>query len=95
MGDTHAENLERVTARIGAIVIEYCRKHRRFHADDLREYVIRKAGVAAPGSADRILRFLRQHKVLDYKCLSRRESLYEVLRVPEEATKNGAGGGTA
>jgi hypothetical protein len=75
------ENLERVSSRIAWAIIRSCREHRRFHADELRWYVISETGVAAPGSADRILRDLRQKKVLDYRVVSRHESLYEVLWV--------------
>lgn len=80
----HQANLERVSARIGRAVMQFCREHQRFHADELRRYVIRETGIAAPASADRILRDLRQKKYLDYLVLSRRESLYEVLSVRNE-----------
>jgi hypothetical protein len=72
------ENLERVSSRIGKAVLQFCRDNRRFHADELRRFVIRETGIAAPASADRILRDLRQKKQLAYECVSRRESLYEV-----------------
>jgi ribosomal protein S25 len=35
--------------------------------------------VSAPAIADRILRDLRQRGVVEYRVLSRRESLYEVM----------------
>lgn len=83
--DTHEENLERVTTRIWRAVISFCKDNPRFHADELRRFVIRETGIVAPASADRILRYLRQKKRLDYKVLSRRESLYQVI----EHEKNG------
>jgi uncharacterized protein YbaR (Trm112 family) len=73
------ENIERVSARIGHVVIEFCRNNQRFHADELRRAVIRETGIAAPASADRILRDLRQKGHISYRVVSRSESLYEVL----------------
>lgn len=78
------ENLERISSRIGAAIIAFCEAHRRFHAEDLRKYVIRETGISAPGSADRILRYLRQRRIMGYRVLSRRESLYEVTWIKGE-----------
>ena len=36
--DGQAENLERVSSRIGRSIVDFCRAHRRFHADELRQY---------------------------------------------------------
>jgi hypothetical protein len=80
-GDDKAEHLERVSSRIARAILDYCRDHPQFHADDLRRAVTRTTGCAAPGSADRVLRRLRQQGMIDYVCLSRSESLYEVFRV--------------
>jgi hypothetical protein len=33
----------------------------------------------APGSADRVMRALRQDGIINYKCLRRSESLYRIL----------------
>lgn len=82
--DEQQENLERVSSRIAWAIIRFCREHRHFHADDLRAAVTRATGVAAPGSADRILRLLRQRGVIDYVVTNRRESLYSVTRVAGE-----------
>lgn len=79
LDDGHQENLERVSARIASVVLQFCRERETFHADDLRRAVIRETGIAAPASADRILRDLRQKRQVIYRCLSRSESLYEVL----------------
>ena len=75
--DEQTENLERVSSRIAASIVEFIRSHRRFHADDLRRHVSARVGSVAPGSADRILRDLRQKDVIDYRVVSRRQSLYE------------------
>lgn len=79
--DNPRGHLDRVSTRIGAAIIAYCRQHEQFHVDDLRKHVIREVGIVAPASSDRILRQLRQQKRLDYKVVSRRESLYQVLEV--------------
>jgi hypothetical protein len=75
------EQLERVSARIARPIITFCKEHKRFHADELRRYVVAEIGVTAPGSADRVLRDLRQQGRLNYRVVSRRESLYEVIEV--------------
>jgi hypothetical protein len=82
-GGEQQENLERVSSRIERAILGFCREHREFHADDLRRAVITATGIAAPASADRILRLLRQRGKLDYRVVNRRESLYEVMRVSE------------
>jgi hypothetical protein len=79
------EHLERVFSRIARAILEFCRDHRQFHADDLRRAVIIATGITAPASADRILRDLRQRGVIDYRVVDRRASLYEVTRMPEAA----------
>ena len=79
--DEQAEHKERVFSRIARSIVDFCAEHKTFHADDLRQHVVAETGVAAPGSADRILRDLRQRKLLDYIVLDRRASLYEVLWV--------------
>ena len=81
------KQLQRVGIRIRNSVIEFCSNHDAFHADELRKHVTEECGDVAPGSADRILRDLRMKGVLDYKVVSRRESLYEILRA-EQFTLN-------
>jgi hypothetical protein len=83
------DNLDRVRERIRQAVLSFCRHHKRFYAEELRRWVIQFTGIAAPGSADRILRDMRQRGELDYICLSRSESLYEVLWVPPLAPSSG------
>lgn len=80
--DGQEQNLERVSSRIARAIIAFCREHREFRADELRRAVIRETGIAAPASADRILRDLRQRGVLDYVVLDRRGSYYGILRAP-------------
>lgn len=80
-----AEHLERVTVRIGAAILAFCRDHRergrRFYMDELRAFVEAHAGSVAPASPDRVLRQLRQSGRVQYRVVSRRESLYEVVAV--------------
>jgi hypothetical protein len=79
------ENLERVRTRIRHAIIEFCRGHEWFHADELRAYVASETGVSAPASADRVLRDLRQKGHIDYVVANRRGSLYLVTKVTEGA----------
>lgn len=78
--------LEKVSERIGHAVMSfyYDRLRQRafqFHADELRDWVIARVSVAAPASADRILRDMRQKGQLDYVVVSRSDSLYEFRRI--------------
>jgi hypothetical protein len=79
--------LVRVRHRIGVAICDALATrlalHRpEFFAEELRREVEARIGPkAAPGSADRILRDLRQRGVLDYVVLSRRRSHYRVVRV--------------
>lgn len=84
--DEQRDNIERVSARIAGVIIEFCTHRTRrglFYAEELRDFVGQCVGATAPGSADRILRDLRQRGVINYRVLSRRESLYEVINVKE------------
>ncbi len=80
LAENNDEHLERVSSRIGQAIIDFCRRNPKFHADDLRQHVILATGITAPASADRVLRDLRQRKVIDYRVVSRKESLYEVVK---------------
>lgn len=73
-------SLERVTSRIGAAIVEFCtsRVGQTFRADELRTHVTTACGVVAPGSADRVLRQLRLTNRIQYRVLSRKDSLYRV-----------------
>lgn len=75
-----AEQLERVSVRIGAAIVAFCKSRvgKEFHADDLRAHVEASCGKTAPGSSDRILRDLRQRQVVAYRVVSRKHSRYLV-----------------
>lgn len=80
--------LAAVSARIADAIFTYCRGKVgcQFHADDLRLFVTNAVGVCAPGSADRILRRMRQDSIVDYTVVSRRKSLYRVNHVQQTDT---------
>lgn len=80
--------LERVRGRIGQAVLDFCRQRglwAEFHADELREHVLRACQVA-PGSPDRILRELRRERQVNYEVVNRKRSLYRILPVTPEFT---------
>jgi hypothetical protein len=69
-------NLE---CRIAEAVREYLvRPGQRFHLTDLSEFVRAKVGECAPDSPARIMRELRKAGRLNYACVNRAASLYEV-----------------
>jgi hypothetical protein len=74
------EHLERVGERISGAVLDFCRGVRRFHMNELTDWVSKRTGVA-PDSPGRILRQLRSVGKLNYRVLDRRASLYEVTRL--------------
>lgn len=79
-GGGQQEQLSRVRERIQNLVISFIKNvgtGNQFHADQLREWVSDRVAVA-PGSADRILRDLRQRGYLNYSILNRKKSLYRV-----------------
>ena len=83
MSDQHTE-LTRVKSKISKSIMAFFKKKgvgHEFHADDLRRYVESFTGRTAPGSADRILRELRQQMALNYEVTNRRQSLYLITPV--------------
>ncbi|WP_316205751.1 hypothetical protein [Bradyrhizobium sp. SZCCHNS1012] len=72
--------LARVSAQIAGTILEFrsaLHPLRSFHSEDLRRFVIERVPEIAPDSPSRILRDLRKKKLLDYKIIDRRASLYE------------------
>ena len=90
---TDREERARVKSRIGSLILEFCdfRLHGygiSFHMEDLHLFVQQRLpfnGRVAPASTDRILRQLRQQGLLNYKVVSRRQSLYRVVPVERPA----------
>lgn len=80
-----AENLERVSRRIGKLIVSFCRerlKTRRpeFHMVEMTTWLAQYIE-AAPDSASRILRYLKAQGVVKYDLVSRRSSLYRITAV--------------
>jgi hypothetical protein len=75
--------LESVSARIAKAITGFFRATAgsEFHADQLREYVEIHCGRVAPGSADRVMRDLRQRGVIAYEVVNRSQSLYRAKGV--------------
>ncbi len=75
-----ADNLDRVATRIQNAIVQFCDLYcgRTFHADQLRAFVTERVGTVAPGSADRVLRAMRQRGLVSYEVVNRAKSLYRV-----------------
>jgi len=84
MSSDHQERA-RVRSRIGSLIMEFCRINDTFYMENLRGCINRSLGDIAPDSPGRILRQLRQQKLLNYKVVSRRQSLYQLKPVERPA----------
>ncbi len=83
------EERARVRSRIGSLIMEFCRENYIFRMEDLTLYVQARMKVA-PDSPGRILRELRRKGYLNYRVLSRRNSLYKMEKRPTEAERGQA-----
>lgn len=74
--------LQRVSGRIAQSVIAFCRAQGEepFFTAQLAAYVMARCG-GAPGSADRVMRFLRASGAIDVECIDRAASCYRVKAV--------------
>jgi hypothetical protein len=72
-----SRELGRVADRLRPAILAFAaeRGASLWHAHDLHTYVLERVG-AAPASADRVLRLLRQEGALSYVVVNRRQSLY-------------------
>ena len=96
------ENIERVYSQISRHILAFRgeRGGDLFRAEELRQYVLEREPMIAPGSPDRILREMRLKRVLNYVVVNRRASLYQFKdpSIPGEAgvvpprTKSGHNG---
>lgn len=78
--NSNAAHLERVSSRIRQAILDFAAVHDKFHMEELREFVAQQTkNHIAPASPDRVLRQLRKEGVIDYKVLSRRQSLYSFV----------------
>lgn len=85
MREDQKAHLERVSARIGALIVSFCRdrlatKRPDFHMHELTSWLALHVNTA-PDSASRILRHLKAKNVVRYDLVSRRSSLYRVTKV--------------
>ena len=78
------EHLDRVSDRIAGAITAFLASRDTFTADELRRAVRERCGEVAPGSPDRVLRDLRQRGVVAYEVVSRKASLYRVIRLGEQ-----------
>jgi hypothetical protein len=81
------EERGRVYSRIAPLIMAFYQNNagKEFHAEDLRQYVLRAAPGIAPGSPDRILRELRLEGKINYVVLNRRESRYQFRNLPRQS----------
>jgi hypothetical protein len=79
--DTHRENLDRVFTKIAPLIMDFSRTicAKPFTMTQLTTFVLRHAPEVAPDSPGRILRDMRQRKMLDYELISRRHSRYRFI----------------
>jgi hypothetical protein len=88
--DTHAENLRRCLANQAGAILEFFATRKpgdTYHGPDLTNFV--KARVPAVAeSPTRIQRALRKSGAINYRCIRRIESLYEVLAVKQKEAAN-------
>ena len=78
-----ALELDRVSGRIAAAIVRFCRENRVFRMEALRTHVEAEVGKIAPASCDRVLRDLRAKGKVRYAVLNRRQSMYNVTHVSE------------
>lgn len=89
---TQAANLKRCKSKLAPFVIAFFQNRgigAQFHGGDLSRYVS-ACSPCAPSSPDRIMRDLAEDGVLAYEVINRRQSLYEITKLPEVAMKEAA-----
>lgn len=82
---THAENLRRVKGDIRPAIIEFFLARQvgdRFHVAELSNFVNDRHR-CAPDSPRRIMSELAREGELDYVVVNRRNSLYQITKLPE------------
>lgn len=82
------EERDRVKTRIGSLVRQFYKPGKVFHLKELTDFVTDGIGIyIAPTSPYRIMALMRQQNELNYKVLSRSQSLYEFTNVKPEANE--------
>jgi hypothetical protein len=72
--------LESVSSRIAKHVLQFATTYcgLTFHSSQLHQFVAARVDRVSPGSADRILRDLKQRGLLSYTVVNRARSLYRM-----------------
>lgn len=78
------EHLERVSTKIGRVILEFYRERLEagtpdFYMTDLSTYVQAKVPEVAPDSPRRVFNDLKNKGALNYELLSRRDSHYRLV----------------
>jgi hypothetical protein len=83
---TQAEELARVFDKVAGSIMRFRKNNPSdiFHVEDLRQFVLTEHATIAPDSPGRILRDMRQHGMINYVVLNRRNSLYQFQPLPQE-----------
>ena len=76
--EVQERELSRVSDRIAAHVLAFCRSRETFHMQELVAYVAARVPEIAPDSPSRILRDLKRNGLVNYRVVSRSQSLYQV-----------------
>jgi len=79
----------RVYDHIAPLVLEFAAAYtgKQFHAEDLRRFVLKHAPAVAPNSPYRILYELKREGRLNYKVISRSQSLYQFTPIEPPLVK--------
>jgi len=79
---TQKQNLSRVKSQIATVILDFWEQtgpKTPFHMTNLLKYVRSRRPNIAPDSPSRVMRDLKQHKVIDYVVLNRSASLYKFI----------------
>jgi len=76
---SHYQNMKRVDRNIRYLVLDFCSRNigRPFSLIELELFVMGERKVT-PGSPGRILRLLKQERLINYQQLSRHKSRYQI-----------------
>lgn len=81
-----SKNISRVRGKIHRAILMFfsqCIVGTQFTGPELHRVIKRQVHDLAPDSPGRIMRLLRAEGLINYKVVSRKDSLYEVLEVEE------------
>lgn len=78
MEQAPASHLDRVASKIASSVLEFCRRNSTFTMSELEFFVSVSVDKTTPGSAGRILRYLKNDGKVKYKCVNRAKAKYQI-----------------